>query len=112
RREGRLRVLAKERVACLAPPTPGGSRIIRRPHLGVERKHAPLPVEKLELVHRPSLAAGGFPLAGRGNGTLVSLTVGRGPFGKDPAGRFNVAIDPPGALLFWDPVWYRIRALL
>jgi uncharacterized protein (DUF427 family) len=42
----------------------------------------------------------------------MSLTVGRGPFGKDPAGRFNVAIEPPGALLFWDPVPYRVRALL
>ena len=42
----------------------------------------------------------------------MSLTVGRGPFGKDPAGRFNVEIKPPGALLFWDPVDYRVRALL
>jgi uncharacterized protein (DUF427 family) len=42
----------------------------------------------------------------------MSLTVGRGPFGKDPAGRFNVEVDPPGALLFWDPVPYRVRALL
>jgi uncharacterized protein (DUF427 family) len=42
----------------------------------------------------------------------MSLTVGRGPFGHDPAGRFNVEIDPPGALLFWDPVPYRVRALL
>jgi uncharacterized protein (DUF427 family) len=42
----------------------------------------------------------------------MSLTVGRGPFGKDPAGRFNVEIRPPGALLFWDPVGYRVRALL
>ncbi len=42
----------------------------------------------------------------------MSLTVGRGPFGNDPAGRFNVEIDPPGALLFWDPVPYRVRALL
>ena len=42
----------------------------------------------------------------------MSLTVGRGPFGKDPAGRFNVEVKPPGALLFWDPVDYRVRALL
>lgn len=42
----------------------------------------------------------------------MSLTLGRGPFGQDPAGRFNVAIEPPGALLFWDPVPYRVRALL
>ncbi len=42
----------------------------------------------------------------------MSLTVGRGPFGRNPAGRFNVEIKPPGALLFWDPVPYRVRALL
>jgi uncharacterized protein (DUF427 family) len=42
----------------------------------------------------------------------MSLTVGRGPFSKAPAGRFNVAIEPPGALLFWDPVPYRVRARL
>jgi uncharacterized protein (DUF427 family) len=42
----------------------------------------------------------------------MSLTVGHGPFGNDPAGRFNVRISPPGPLLFWDPLPYRVRALL
>jgi uncharacterized protein (DUF427 family) len=42
----------------------------------------------------------------------MSLTVGRGPFGKEPAGRFNTEIAPPtGAVLFFDPVPQRIRAL-
>jgi uncharacterized protein (DUF427 family) len=42
----------------------------------------------------------------------MSLTVGRGPFGRDPAGRFNTEIVPPtGAVLFFDPVPQRIRAL-
>jgi uncharacterized protein (DUF427 family) len=41
----------------------------------------------------------------------MSLTVGTGPFGKRPAGLFNTAIDPPGALIFWDPVPHRVRAL-
>ncbi len=40
----------------------------------------------------------------------MSLTVGTGPFSKSPAGRFNVAIEPPGAFMFWDPVEYRVRA--
>jgi uncharacterized protein (DUF427 family) len=42
----------------------------------------------------------------------MSLTVGTGPFSKRPAGRFNVAIDSPGATLFWDPVEYRVRGFL
>jgi uncharacterized protein (DUF427 family) len=42
----------------------------------------------------------------------MSLTVGSGPFGERPAGRFNVQIEAPGALLFWDPVPYRVRAIL
>jgi uncharacterized protein (DUF427 family) len=41
----------------------------------------------------------------------MSLTVGTGPFGKRPAGTFNTTIDPPGALLFWDPVPHRVRAI-
>jgi uncharacterized protein (DUF427 family) len=42
----------------------------------------------------------------------MSLTVGKGPFGKEPAGRFNTQIVPPtGAVLFFDPVPQRIRAL-
>lgn len=41
----------------------------------------------------------------------MSLTAARGPFGKDPAGRFNFTPDPPtGSVLFWDPVPYRLRA--
>jgi uncharacterized protein (DUF427 family) len=39
----------------------------------------------------------------------MSLTVGTGPFGKRPAGRFNTEIEPPGALIFWDPVPQRVR---
>ena len=42
----------------------------------------------------------------------MSLTVGTSPFGERPAGRFNTDIDPDGALLFWDPVPYRVRATL
>jgi uncharacterized protein (DUF427 family) len=42
----------------------------------------------------------------------MSLTVGKGPFAEDPAGRFNLEIDPPrGSVLFFDPVPQRIRAL-
>jgi uncharacterized protein (DUF427 family) len=42
----------------------------------------------------------------------MSLTVGRGPFAKQPAGRFNTEIaSPTGAVLFFDPVPQRIRAL-
>jgi uncharacterized protein (DUF427 family) len=41
----------------------------------------------------------------------MSLTVGTGPFGKEPAGRFNFEVEPPGRLLFWDPVPYRVRAV-
>lgn len=41
----------------------------------------------------------------------MSLTVGRGPFAKQAAGRFNTEIVPPtGAVLFFDPVPQRIRA--
>jgi len=43
----------------------------------------------------------------------MSLTSGRGPFGADPAGRFNFTPEPPtGSVLFWDPVPYRLRAFL
>jgi uncharacterized protein (DUF427 family) len=42
----------------------------------------------------------------------VSLTVGTGPFGRAPAGRFNVDVEAPtGSVLFWDPVPQRIRAI-
>jgi uncharacterized protein (DUF427 family) len=42
----------------------------------------------------------------------MSLTVGTGPFAKEPSGRFNFGVEPPtGAVLFFDPVPQRIRAL-
>ena len=42
----------------------------------------------------------------------MSLTSGTGPFAKDPSGRFNTEITTPtGAVLFFDPVPQRIRAL-
>jgi uncharacterized protein (DUF427 family) len=41
----------------------------------------------------------------------MSLTMGTGPFGERPAGRFNTRFEPPGAVLFWDPVPHRIRAI-
>ncbi len=41
----------------------------------------------------------------------MSLTVGTGPFGPRPAGRFNFEVETPtGAVLFWEPVPQRIRA--
>jgi uncharacterized protein (DUF427 family) len=43
----------------------------------------------------------------------MSLTAASGPFGKQPAGRFNFTPDPPtGSVLFWDPVPYRLRGFL
>lgn len=43
----------------------------------------------------------------------MSLTAARGPFGKNPAGRFNFTPEPPtGSVLLWDPVPYRLRAFL
>jgi len=42
----------------------------------------------------------------------MSLTAGSGPFGKRPAGRFNFEPAPPGAAIFWEPVPYRVRALV
>jgi uncharacterized protein (DUF427 family) len=42
----------------------------------------------------------------------MSLTVGKGPFGKQPQGRFNFEVAPAtGSVLFFDPVPQRIRAL-
>lgn len=42
----------------------------------------------------------------------MSLTVGHGPFGKEPQGRFNFRVEPAtGSVLFFDPVPQRIRAL-
>ncbi|HEX3805571.1 MAG TPA: DUF427 domain-containing protein [Gaiellaceae bacterium] len=43
----------------------------------------------------------------------MSLTAGTGPFGKEPAGRFNFEPKPPGGVaIYWDPVPYRVRALV
>ena len=42
----------------------------------------------------------------------MSLTAGTGPFGKEPQGRFNFEPDPPGAAIFWEPVPYRVRAIV
>ena len=42
----------------------------------------------------------------------MSLTAGSGPFGKRPAGRFNFEPQPPGAAIFWEPVPYRVRAVV
>ena len=42
----------------------------------------------------------------------MSLTAGRGPFSKQPDGRFNFEPKPPGAALFWYPVPYRVRAFV
>jgi uncharacterized protein (DUF427 family) len=42
----------------------------------------------------------------------MSLTVGTGPFAKEPLGRFNFEVEPPtGSVLFFDPVPQRIRAV-
>lgn len=43
----------------------------------------------------------------------MGLTSGSGPFGAQPAGRFNFTPEPPtGSVLYWDPVPYRLRAFL
>jgi uncharacterized protein (DUF427 family) len=42
----------------------------------------------------------------------MSLTAARGPFSKQPDGRFNFEPDLPGATLFWQPVPYRVRAVV
>ena len=42
----------------------------------------------------------------------MSLTAGSGPFGTRPAGRFNFEPQPPGSTIFWEPVPYRVRALV
>lgn len=40
----------------------------------------------------------------------MGLTSGTGPFGVQPAGRFNFAPDPPtGSALYFDPVPHRLR---
>ena len=42
----------------------------------------------------------------------MSLTAGSGPFGRRPAGRFNFEPQPPGSAIFWEPVPYRVRAVV
>jgi uncharacterized protein (DUF427 family) len=42
----------------------------------------------------------------------MSLTVGSGPLGRSPAGRFNFEIDRSHALILWDPVPQRVRAIV
>jgi uncharacterized protein (DUF427 family) len=42
----------------------------------------------------------------------MSLTVGSGPFGQRPAGRFNVSIEAPEGILYFEDDPRRIRALL
>ena len=43
----------------------------------------------------------------------MSLTAARGPFGEDPAGCFNFEPQAPtDAVLYWDPVPYRLRAFI
>jgi uncharacterized protein (DUF427 family) len=43
----------------------------------------------------------------------MALTVGTGPFGKQPAGSFNTAIESPtGSILYFDAVPQRIRGIL
>jgi len=42
----------------------------------------------------------------------MGLTSGTGPFGHQPAGRFNFTPDPPtGSVLYFDPVPYRLRGI-
>lgn len=43
----------------------------------------------------------------------MGLTSGSGPFGEQPAGRFNFTPEPPtGSVLFLDPAPYRLRGFL
>jgi uncharacterized protein (DUF427 family) len=42
----------------------------------------------------------------------MSLTIGSGPFGERPAGRFNIRIDAPEGLLYFEDNPRRIRALV
>jgi uncharacterized protein (DUF427 family) len=42
----------------------------------------------------------------------MGLTNAKGPFSREPTGRFNVRIEPPtGSVLFWDSVPQRIRVM-
>src|SRR5690242_1822745 len=42
----------------------------------------------------------------------MSLTVGTGPFGERPAGRFDADVRPANGILYFDPIPHRIRGLL
>lgn len=42
----------------------------------------------------------------------MSLTLGRGPFGRDPAGVFNFSYDAPAHVLYWEDTPRRYRAEL
>jgi uncharacterized protein (DUF427 family) len=42
----------------------------------------------------------------------MSLTAGTGPFGTRPAGQFNFEPSPPGSAIFWEPMPYRVRAVV
>jgi uncharacterized protein (DUF427 family) len=49
--------------------------------------------------------------AGNAGDTSISLTIGTGPFGERPAGTFNVPIDAPEGILYFEDVPHRIRAI-
>ena len=42
----------------------------------------------------------------------MALTAANGPFSRHPVGRFNLEIDRSRAVLFWEPVPQRVRALV
>jgi uncharacterized protein (DUF427 family) len=42
----------------------------------------------------------------------MTLTIGTGPLSDTAAGRFNFTPDPPGRVLFLDPLPYRVRAII
>jgi uncharacterized protein (DUF427 family) len=49
------------------------------------------------------------PRAGRGENGAMTLTMGRGPFGHQPAGTFN--FDPPDTVVFVEPLNRRVRGV-
>src|SRR5437764_224750 len=42
----------------------------------------------------------------------MALTAANGPFSRQPIGRFNIEIDRSTAVLFWEPVPQRVRAIV
>ena len=42
----------------------------------------------------------------------MSLTVGSGPFGERPSGQFNVRLEAPNGVLYFEAIPHRIRAVL